>query len=116
MNKRDDNLFNDDDEKKMTHLLMMRNGLLREREKVLKILLPLMDEEHKIALQLDDINMQMCEIQGHKFEDRVIKTKQYGDTYKCLMCHKLVALNDVRPRDTFAVKEDNKKVRILYKK
>ena len=105
------------EEEKLLQLLEQKKRILKEYDKVVKILEPLIVEEHHLGNQLKEINQQVCSIEGHRFNnDLTISNSNSGVTYRCEKCGMLVPLAMVTKRDVFTSTQDNKYGRILYKK
>lgn len=102
--------------KQINELSLMMRKLLLEHDKVLKILNPLIAEEHKLSMKINEINKEICGIEGHKLENNVIMTKEYGKTYKCIECGSLIGLDMISDKDIFVQDRSSKYTRILYKK
>ncbi len=102
--------------KKISELSLMKHKLLLEHDKVLNILNPLIEEEHKISMKINEINKEICGIEGHKLENNIFITKEYGKTYKCIECGSLIGLDMVSDKDIFVQDRSSKYTRILYKK
>ncbi len=108
--------MSDCDLKNINELSAIRNNLLKEYMKVLNILNPLVEEEHKLLMQINTVNKKICGIEGHKLDNDLFMTKEYGKTYKCVSCGALIGLDALGYKDTFIRDENKKYVRILYKK
>ena len=102
--------------KKINELSLMMRKLLLEHDKVLKILNPLIAEEHKLSMKINELNKEICGIEGHKLENNIIMTKEYGKTYRCIECGSLIGLDKISDKDIFVQDRSSKYTRILYKK
>ena len=92
------------------------DGLLREREKVVRLLVPLTEEKEGLDAKINFLRQEMCGIQGHRFNaDDVINIPEMGEFYKCTLCGELVNTGLVMPNDAF-VPNGKIRVRIQYKK
>ena len=92
--------LNEEEEELLEKLFTDRERAFTERDKIIKIINPLILEEAKLSSEIDKVNKKICNIQGHRLdEDSLHLTGAYSYGYICLVCKQFISSNIISDKD-----------------
>ncbi|MBR4178968.1 MAG: hypothetical protein IKR57_06450 [Bacilli bacterium] len=113
--------LNERDESKRNSLFTQRKLLIGKYERLREQLLPLLTLERNMWAQLNDLNKEICEIEGHRLSEKVETeydddglSRAVGYYRTCLVCGKRIYKEGLKEKDVVVKGEEGPK-RILYR-
>lgn len=97
-----------EEEGKVDELFEKREQLYEEYEEICEVLENILGKEYKVWKKLNKINRKICEIEGHRLEEKsteIIDEDGYGGlmsfgfTRRCLVCGAQINEKDIKEED-----------------
>ena len=113
-----------EEDSKREELFDLRATVIEKYKQIREALEPLLEEERNIWSSLEDLNNNICEIEGHRLSEKSEEDVEYegytrisnGYYRECLICGKRIYKRDLTDKDAVVKGESGPKRIMFYKR